>query len=278
MLVLKNIDINLKDTVTCGQCFRFFVEEDNSYTMILSDRVINIKQDKKNLIIESNNENNLENIIKEYFDLNRDYSSLNKVIISKDKTLKKCINEALGFKILKQEPFEMLISYIISQNNNVSRISSSINYISSKFGTKIIFKDKEYFLFPTYEQLKGIDIKTLNEAKVGFRDKYIINALDYIKSGKLDINKINELDTEQALIYLQEIKGIGPKVASCILLFGYSRFDVFPVDTWVKKAMASLYEDINPTQKEISKFAKEKYGEYCGLALQYMYHYMRNIK
>lgn len=278
MLTIKNVDINLKDTVTCGQCFRFFPCEDESYTMILSDRVINIKQSGRNLIVESNNENNLENVIREYFDLNRDYVLLNKELLSFDLTLKDCIEGSKGLKILKQEPFEMLISYIISQNNKVTRISNSINFISQKYGKKVEFKNNIYYLFPSFEQIKNIDMDTLKEAKVGFRVKYIIEALNYIKEGNLDIQKIKDLDTDEALAYLERVKGIGPKVASCILLFGYSRFDVFPIDTWVKKAMCDLYKDIKPNQKEIGKFAKEKYGKNCGLALQYMYHYMRNKK
>lgn len=276
MIEIRNCDINLHDTVTCGQCFRFFEEEDNSYTMILSDRVINVKQKNNNLFIESNNDDKLEEVVRYYFDLDRDYDEINKKIIKLDNTIKKCVENSKGLKILNQEPFEMLISYIISQNNKVSRISNSINYISEKFGSKVLFKDKEYFLFPKYKQLKNIDLNILKESKVGFRDKYILNALKRIEDGKLNINEINNMNTKEALEYLEKVKGIGPKVASCILLFGYSRLDVFPIDTWVKKAIEYLYDDIPANQNKITEFAHEKYGDYCGLALQYMFHYMRN--
>lgn len=278
MIKIENVNINLKDTVTCGQCFRFFPLDDDSYNMILSDRIINIKQDGKNLLVDSNNEDNLEKVIRTYFDLDRDYSLLNDSLLKNDGTIKECIEGSRGLKILKQEPFEMLISYIISQNNKVTRISNSINFLAQKFGTKVLFKNNEYYLFPTFDQLKDVDIETLRESKIGFRDKYIVEALNYIKSGNLDINKIYDLKTDDALKYLEQVKGIGSKVASCILLFAYSRFDVFPIDTWVKKAMATLYKDISPNQKKIGEFAKEKFGDNCGLALQYMYHYMRNVK
>ena len=110
MIKLENFDINLKDTITCGQCFRFYEENDGSFTMILRDRVINIKNDEKNnLYIESNNEDNLENVIIEYFDLERNYDDINKILLKKDKTIKECIENSKGLKILKQEPFEMLI-------------------------------------------------------------------------------------------------------------------------------------------------------------------------
>jgi len=279
MIKLQNVDINLTDTITCGQCFRFYEENDGSFTMVIKDRVINIRNDEhNNLFVESNNEDNLENVIKDYFDLERNYDEINQILLKKDKTMKECIENSKGLKILKQEPFEMLISYIISQNNKVSRISNSVNYICEKYGKKVIFRNKDYYLFPTIDEMKEINLEVLKESKVGFRDKYILSVIENIKNGNLNVESITNMNTNDALEYLKRMKGIGPKVASCILLFGYSRFDVFPIDTWVKKAMAILYSDIGQSQKNISEFAKEKYGKYCGIALQYMYHSMRNIK
>jgi len=278
MIIIKNTDINLYDTVTCGQCFRFYRMDDNSFTMILSDRVINIKQDNNCLIVESNNEKNLEKIIIEYFDLKNDYNKINKELLKKDKTLENSINLSKGFKILNQNPFEMLISYIISQNNNVKRIMKSVELLSKKYGKKIIFKNNDYYLFPTFKELKSISIEDLKEMGMGFRDSYIISALDLIKNSTINLDKIYEMNTEDALNYLMLIKGVGPKVASCILLFAYKKYDVFPVDTWVIQAMKELYPNVKSSQKEIIKFAKEKYGKYSGIALQYMYHSMRNVK
>ena len=172
----------------------------------------------------------------------------------------------------------MLISYIISQNNNVNRIMNSIELLSAKYGKKIEFENEDYYLFPTLEELSKIEIDDLKNIGVGFRDKYIISALKLIENGTIDLEKIYNMNTNEALEYLELIKGIGPKVASCILLFGYGKYDVFPVDTWVIHAMEMLEPNIKPTQKEIIKFANETYGEYSGIALQYMYHYMRNKK
>ncbi len=278
MITIKNSSINLKDTITCGQCFRFFEEEDNSFTIILSDRVINIKQVDNELIIISNNEDNLENVIKEYFDLNTNYDEINKYLLSLDDKLKEAITDSKGFKILRQDPFEMLISYIISQNNNVKRIMKSVDKLALKYGEKSEFNNKIYYLFPKYEKLKDISIDDLKDIGVGFRDSYIINALDLIKNNTINLDKINDMSTDEALSYLELIKGVGPKVASCILLFSYHKYDVFPVDTWVTKAMLVLYPNIESNQNKIIEFAKEKYGIYSGVALQYMYHYMRNLK
>ena len=176
---------------------------------------------------------------------------------------------------MNQDSFEMCISYIISQNNNVKRISDSIEKLSLKYGKKVVFKNKVYYLFPSFDDLKNVKEEEFREFGVGFRDKYLVNFLNVIKNNNNFIDDINKLSTRDALKKLMSIKGIGLKVASCILLFGFRRFDVFPIDTWVKKTMSSLY-NINDDQKAIERFAREYYGDYSGLAIQYMFHYMRN--
>ena len=264
-------DFDLKSTILSGACFRVIEETDGSFTNILKDRVINIKQINNELIVTSSKKDNLEEIIKEYFDLNRDYSIINQELINNDKNMIEVISKCKGYKILNQEPFEMCISYIISQNNNVKRISNSINDISNKYGKKIIFNNKEYHLFPTYDDMKNISIEELRNFKVGFRAEYIKDFLDKYET----LKDINSLNTNDALNELMTIKGIGIKVASCILLFGYKRLDTFPIDTWVKKSISELY-NIKNDQKTIEKFAKNTYKEYSGLAIQYLFHSKRN--
>ena len=177
LVILAN-NINLSGTLLSGQAFRIKECDDGSFTIILSDRVVNIKKELNNLIIKSNNYDNLENIILDYLDLNRDYDEINNKILKNHKELKKVIDYSKGYKILCQPKFEMLISYIISQNNSVRNISSSIEKISRKFGKKVIFNNEEYYLFPTFDELKDVSILELNECKVGFRANYIINALN----------------------------------------------------------------------------------------------------
>lgn len=264
-------DFDLKSTILSGACFRVIEETDGSFTNILKDRVINIKQINNELIVTSSKKDNLEEIIKEYFDLNRDYSIINQELINNDKNMIEVISKCKGYKILNQEPFEMCISYIISQNNNVKRISNSINDISNKYGKKIIFNNKEYHLFPTYDDMKNISIEELRNFKVGFRAEYIKDFLDKYET----LKDINSLNTNDALNELMTIKGIGIKVASCILLFGHKRLDTFPIDTWVKKSISELY-NIKNDQKTIEKFAKNTYKEYSGLAIQYLFHSKRN--
>ena len=264
-------DLDLKSTILSGACFRVIEETDGSFTNILKDRVINIKQINNELIVTSSKKDNLEEIIKEYFDLNRDYNIINQELINNDKNMIEVISKCKGYKILNQEPFEMCISYIISQNNNVKRISNSINDISNKYGKKVIFNNKEYHLFPRYDDMKNISIEELRNFKVGFRAEYIKDFLDKYET----LKDINSLNTNDALNELMTIKGIGIKVASCILLFGYKRLDTFPIDTWVKKSISELY-NIKNDQKTIEKFAKNTYKEYSGLAIQYLFHSKRN--
>lgn len=266
-------DFNLRDTLLSGACFRVTEETDGSFTNILSDRVINIKQVTNTLIINSSNNENLKEIILEYFDLKRDYNFINQQLINRDDKMKEIINKCNGYKILNQSPFEMCISYIISQNNNVKRISNSINLLCKKYGTKVEFNNKDYYLFPTYEQLKDLKNEDFRELGVGFRDKYLEDFLIKYPS----LRDINTLSTEEATKELMKVKGIGLKVASCILLFGYKRLDTFPIDTWVKQNIKEIY-GIKDDQKTIERFAKEKYKEYSGLAIQYLFHSKRNIK
>ncbi len=267
--ILKN-NINLKATLLSGQAFRIKEEIDGSFTVILSDRVVNIKEDNKYLVLNSNNEEHLEEKVIEYLDLNRDYNKINSEMLSKNPNIKDIIEYSKGYKILNQPNFEMLISYIISQNNSVRNISSCIEKISKKYGKKVIFNNNEYYLFPTFNELEDTNEEELKECKVGFRSRYIINALNEIKKDKNYLNNINKLSSEDAMNKLMEVKGIGMKVASCILLFGYGKLDTFPIDTWVKK----IFNEDN--QSIIKKEAREKYGEYSGLVIQYMFHYSRN--
>ncbi len=275
MLEVKNIrDFNLDDTVTCGQIFRFEKEPDNSYTIILKDRVINVKYSNNTLYVDSNNYDNLEDIVKKYFDLDRDYNTINKTLIDRDKDISVIVNSCNGLKMINSYPFETCISYIISANNSVDSIKKSVDRISEKFGKKIAFRNRDYYLFPTPLELKDVTITEYRNCSVGFRDKYIYNYVKYINENPKFLDELKNINGIDAFNILQEQKGIGPKVASCILLFAYQKFDVFPIDTWVKKVMKDKYNIVG--EKNIRNKAKELYGDYSAIAIQYMFHYGRN--
>lgn len=272
--IILSKPFNLNDTVSCGQIFRFYKQEDNSYDIILNDRVINVYEKDNYLFVSSDNEDNLEYIITEYFDLNNDYENINSSIVKLDSKINDAVLFSKGLKMIKQEPFETIIEYIISANNGVPQIASAMNNIATNYGKKILFNNKEYYLFPSYEDLKEVTEEEYHNCKVGFRDKYIYQIISKLNNNEFDINLIYDMDTNKALEYLMSNVGIGPKVASCILLFAYQRYDVFPIDTWVKKIMKDRYNIEG--EKNIRKFAKDTYGNYSGLAIQYLFNESRN--
>lgn len=264
----------LEDTITCGQIFRFFKMEDGSFDIILKDRVINVYKKNNYLYVSSNNEDDLKSVVMNYFDLDNDYSKINEYLLKQDKKLDDAINFSKGLMMIKQDPFETIMEYIISANNSVPSIASALNNIALKYGKKVMFNNKEYYLFPQYKDLKDVKENDLRECKVGFRDKYLKNIIDKLNNNELDLDSFYSMDTKEALDKLMENIGIGPKVASCILLFAYQKYDVFPVDTWVKKVMKTKYNIEG--EKNIRSFASITYGKYSGIAIQYLFNYGRN--
>ena len=235
-----------------------------------------MKEDNDYIIVESSKEDNLKEIIYDYFDLDRNYEIIEKNILKCDKKLEDALIFSRGLKMIHQDPFETIIAYIISQNNRVPSIANALNLISLNYGEKVVFKDKEYYLFPSVDKLKTLSTLDFRNCKVGFRDKYLYEIMRNIENNLLDIESIYNMNSEDSLKYLVSFKGIGNKVASCILLFAYQKFDVYPIDTWVKKFMK---EDYNiEGEQNIKKFTYDTYKEYSGLAIQYMFNYKRNKK
>ena len=274
MLRIKN-NFDLKSTITCGQIFRF-IEKKDEFIIVIKDRVISLKEDGDYINIESNIEDDLKEVIYDYFDLKRDYDLIEKNILKCDNKIKDALIFSRGLKMIHQDPFETLIAYIISQNNRVPSIANALNLLSENYGKKIVFKEEEYYLFPGYEDLVKLSVEDFRNCKVGFRDKYLYEIIRSIESKDLDLEKIYGMNSSDALNYLVTFKGIGNKVASCILLFAYQKFDVYPIDTWVKKFMKDDYNIEG--ESNIKKFTFDTYKEYSGLAIQYMFNYKRNSK
>lgn len=264
----------LNETVTCGQIFRFFPLDDGSFDIIIKDRVINVYMEDNYLCVSSNNEDNLEEVVINYFDLDNDYDVMNEFLIKNDEKIKSAVEFSSGLMMIKQDPFETVMSYIISANNGVPQIASALNNIAKNYGEKVIFNEKEYYLFPQYKDLKDVTVEAFRNCKVGFRDKYLKSMVDKLNNNEMDLDEFYSLDTKEALDKFMENVGIGPKVASCILLFAYQKYDVFPIDTWVKKVMKNDYEIEG--EKNIRDFATKTYGKYSGIAIQYLFNYGRN--
>ncbi len=277
MLDIKVKCFNLKYTLECGQCFRWKRVEENKdrYIGVIKDRVIDIEQINNRLIIYSDKEEGLEKVVKEYFDLDKDYSLLEQKISLIDDNIKESVKNTSGIRILNQDLFETIISYIISANNNIKRISKSVNMISEMFGKKVIYDDEEYYLFPTPEQLSKATVEDLLSCSVGFRAKYIKNTVKDLMENKSLLHTLPNMSTDRAREILLGFMGVGPKVSDCILLFSLKKSEVFPIDVWVKRVMEKLYFKHNVSMKHISKYAEENFGKDAGIIQQHLFYNVR---
>ena len=266
---------NLKCTLECGQCFRWETLSENTYVGVIEDRVIKITQINNDLYIWSNKTENLKEVIINYFDLNTDYLNVEETIALIDKNISKSLELSSGIHILNQPVFETIISYIISANNNIKRISRSVNLISKKFGTKVEFDNNTYYLFPTLEQLKNATIDDLLSCGVGFRAKYIKNNLIKFIEDKDFVKSLSRLNTSNLEEKLTSLMGVGPKVAGCIMLFSFGRKEVFPVDVWVKRVMEKLYFKENTAMKKIKEYANVNFKDYAGIVQQHLFYNIR---
>lgn len=271
---------NLKFTLECGQCFRWECIDDEKceYIGVIKDRVIKIRQDGENLYITSNKEENLKEVVMEYFDLYEDYEKIEKRIALVDENVSNALKNTSGIRHLNQDFFETLISYIISANNNIPRISKSVKEISKRYGSKVIFENQEYYLFPTAEQLRNVSIKEYRECGVGFRDSYIYSTVHDFLDGKITYDDAKNMDTNDLKKKLLTLKGVGPKVADCILLFSCNRREVFPIDVWVERVMSLLYfkeMDGKVKKKDILEYAKTNFSDDAGIIQQHLFYNMR---
>ena len=280
--VITDVDsFELRDIFECGQCFRWNAKDDGSYTGVIKNGVINVKKINNDVIFEGICNGNIADICRDYFDLNRDYNKIKTILSNVDGYLKESIKYGAGIRILNQDLWEMIISFIISANNNIPRIKGIIERMSQKYGNKIVWKEKTYYTFPTIEQLSSASKDDLRALGMGFRDTYIFNTTNTIASGDIDLEELhNEKDTSKVREKLLTLSGVGPKVADCILLFStLKRFDVFPIDVWVRRVMNDLYikneDETKVSKKEIEKLAKEKYGDLEGIAQQYLFYWRR---
>lgn len=277
-LTLKVKCFNLKYTLECGQCFRWNKVDENVYIGVIKDRVVKVKQNEDTLVIKSSNYDNLQAVITDYFDLNEDYSLTQKRISKIDENVKTAVNNTSGIRILNQDFFETLMSYIISANNNIPRISKSINLISEKYGKKVIFENNDYYLFPTAQELKNVTEDDFKKCGVGFRARYLKHAVEDVLDNKIKLDEILLLNTNQAKEKLMNIMGVGQKVADCILLFSLKKREVFPIDVWVERVMTNLYfKDYGRAlkKKEILEYAKNNFKEDAGIVQQHLFYNVR---
>lgn len=273
-------DFNLDHIFDCGQCFRWEKNSDGSYSGIAFGRVakIDYKDDCETVVIHGATEEDFERVWKKYLDLGRDYSKIKKMLSDRDETIRDAIDFGGGIRILNQDKWETLISFIISQNNNIPRIKKCINSLAETLGEAGGTIDgKVYYNLPTPERLASATIDDLAPCRLGYRAKYLIETAKMVCSE--GIEALEELEKEQfsaeeTCEALRRYSGVGPKVANCIALFAMGKINSFPIDVWVKKVMNTMYGIAEGDVKAMARFARENFGEYGGIAQQYLFYYI----
>jgi N-glycosylase/DNA lyase len=262
MRKIKANDFNLDITLSCGQVFRWHKHHDGFWYGFISNKIVKLGQKGNYLYYDG--AAGRSDIIK-YFNLNDDYKKIIRSI-SRDALIKKAIKKYNGLRIIKQDPFECLMTYILSSQNNIPRINKMVNEISRRFGKKIVFEGREYHAFPKLADLKGCCRDDIKACKLGFRDRFLDDAVSKLWNKEVSLKKIADLPYEEAKEELLKIIGVGNKVADCVLLFGFNKYEAFPVDRWILRAMEKYYKG-----KDGSYF-----GKYAGYAQEFLYLFIRD--
>ena len=262
-------EFSLFKIVNSGQCFRAVEFANNHYLFIHNENVLFIHQESPNKFEVNVDMQTWNDVWHPYFDLDRDYSSIRQTINSTDIFMKKAALESAGIRILRQDPWEMLISFIISQRKNIPSIKHSIHMIAEKWGTPINTDAGVLYTFPTPQQMANATEDDLKECKVGYRASYILHALHMLIDKHIDLDALHSCDYPTIIEALTTIKGVGVKVANCIALFSYGQLSAVPIDTWIKKIISEKYAGIDPFHG---------YGEVAGLMQQYAFYYAQTHK
>ena len=281
---IKANSFELADIFDCGQCFRWNIEDDGSYTGVFKKIVLNVKKIDDEVFFNGVNYGSTDSIeeINHYFDLNRNYDELKSKLEKIDDYMKNSIEFGKGIRILNQDLWETIISFIISANNNIPRIKGIIDRLSEKYGEKLEYDGRKYYSFPEPIALKDVSVSEYRSLGLGFRDIRLYETTQKILNNEFDLNGQWNLDTGAVYKNLLELSGVGPKVADCILLFSeLKRFDVFPIDVWIRRVMNDLYihndDETKVSKVQIQKLADEKFGSLKGLAQQYLFYWRRSL-
>lgn len=252
---------DLKHTFNCGQCFRWNENSDGSYDGIVYNKKCRIYKDNDIIIIDRCTEEDFLKLWKSYFDFENDYNKIRKEIVSLSPSLECAVNSIDGIRILNQDSWEALCSFIISQNNNIPRIKGIVSRLCEAFGEKC----GNNYTFPSAEKISKLTVEDLEPLRSGFRAKYIIDAAQKVADKRVNLDKMKTAPIDECRKELMTITGVGTKVAECTLLYGLHRLEAFPIDVWMKKALATLF----------NKVSVEQLGKYAGIAQQYIFHYSR---
>jgi N-glycosylase/DNA lyase len=270
---LKNVSsFDVRKIFDCGQCFRFEpvenTEHEAEFSGIAHGRFISVAQDGRDVYIYNVTEAEYNELWRSYLGLDEDYGAIHKELLSLSQSpaLGLAVEHGKGIRILKQDPWEAICSFIISQNNNIPRIKGLIRALSERAGERI---GEGVYAFPEAKAVADLGEEGLRALKVGFRAPYILDAAKKVAEGELDFEKIRQMTTADAERELCRVKGIGPKVADCALLFGFGKYDAFPVDVWIKRVIAKYFDE---------GFKPANLGRYAGIAQQVLFYYERYLQ
>lgn len=278
-VILEGVaDFDPKHIFECGQCFRWHRQDDGSYTGVAKGKVINVSKDNDKIYLNNTNLEDFNTIWYNYFDLGTNYTEIKNTLKNMDEYLDKACEFGWGIRILQQDGWEMLVSFIISSNNRIPMIQKAIENLSRKYGKFIgEYEGKEYYAFPTPEELNKASQEEIRACQTGFRDKYIKSTTESVIKNKENISAYTNLSTEECIKELTKFNGVGPKVGDCIALFGMQKYDTFPVDVWVKRVMQEFYVEEDMSLPKIRKYAIDKFGDLAGFAQQYLFYYAREL-
>ncbi|HBD87102.1 MAG TPA: DNA-(apurinic or apyrimidinic site) lyase [Clostridiales bacterium] len=256
-------DLDIAKTLECGQCFRWNAGPDGVYAGVARGRAARVWEEAGTVYIDAPEEE--LGFWSEYFDLSTDYD-MARASIASGRYLSECVNFGRGIRILRQEPWEALCSFIISQCNNIPRIKAITEKLCTLFGEKIAHCGETYYSFPAAERIAVLTEEALAPLHSGYRARYILSAARAVAAGDVALDAVSALPCDEARAELKKLPGVGDKVANCALLFGMHRMDVFPVDVWIKRVLKEQFGN---------DFRPDSLGPYAGLAQQYMFYYAR---
>ena len=278
LILTKVKDFNIEQILECGQCFHFAKLKDMEYVTVAYDKALHIKQESDTVILYDTDMNDYNSVWKKYFDMDTDYGKIKKYLKENCKELTDAIREKSGIRILRQDFTETLLSFIISQNKQIPHIKQIVAGISKEYGRLAgVVEGQEFYSFPKLEELLRITEDDFRSLKTGFRAPYLCDAISHLKEWG-EMESFADLSYEEAKNKLMTIKGVGDKVANCVLLFGLGYTSAFPVDVWIKRIMESIYFKEDTSKDKIMDYAKERFGEYGGYAQQYLFYFARDGK
>ncbi len=271
-MILKTKNLNIRQIAESGQCFRMNPIEQGGYSLIAYGSYLTVRQPEEDILELECSEEDYRAVWKDYFHMEYDYGSIvSRLEQGPDIFIRNAVQYGRGIRILKQEPFEMLISFIISQNKNIPAIKTCIERLCEKYGDQGMDRTTgvRYYSFPTADRLAEASKEDLRQLKLGYRDSYILSAARAVAEGTVRLEELKTVSHEEAVKTLCTIHGVGVKVATCVSLYGLQHIEAFPVDVWIRRILSEVYGD---------SFDTAPYRDYAGILQQYMFYYIRSLK